>query len=305
MRKSYAGIQKTMKVRRELIGPEKLRKRSDWPQWDYQAELFAFNKRLNENLTAETLQCIFVHDSYIRMEEEKRKDMSEQNVQLDLNSNKGIIAHGVNILIQFIPRYLRQTYQFLPEEGISAVCQYLISDDVLSHVSYNIGTKDLIFSAEFPPDMTTLSATFKAIVGGIATDESVSRAENFVLDFVCPQLIEKDIFEIWDLPDPLQVLNRMFKQQSREPVESRLLFESGRNTLEAVYHVGLYSKKQFLGRGVGETLSFAEEMAAYDVLRRFFHLNESRMPLPLGRKARNADFSSIKQNMSICELCGM
>lgn len=303
LRKSYAGIQITMKARRKLIGPDKMRKRSDWLAWNYDAEIYAFNKRLHENVSDETLRCVFMHDSYIRMEEQKRRDMSVQDAELNLKSNSNLSASGENIMSKFLLRYLRIAFQYLPEEGVCAVRDYLISDCVLSHVSYNLGTKELIYSAEYPPNENTLATTFKAFVGAIAVDDSVERAENFVLDFVCPQLIGKDIFDIWEPDDPLQALNNILKNQGRGSSESRLLFESGRNCMEAVYHVGLYSDKQFLGKGVGETLSFAEEMAAFDALRRFFHLTDAKEPIPLGHKAKTISFDHEKENISLDKVC--
>lgn len=176
---------------------------------------------------------------------------------------------------------------------------------MLSHVASNLGTKDLIFSADYPPEAETFANTFKALVGGIAQDKSITRAENFVLDFVCPQLIGKDIFDIWEIEKPGEVLSKVLEKQGIATVEPRLLFESGRNSIEAVYHVGLYSEKRLLGRGVGETLQSAEEMAAYDTLRRLFHLNDSGVQLPLGEKARTLNFNSERRNMSLVETCGI
>lgn len=303
LRFDYATIQKVMKTRRDIIGPDKMRKRSEWFDWNYDAEIYAFNKRLHENVSDETLRCVFIDDSYIRMEEQKRKDMAVQDAELNLKSNSSLSALGEDVMSKFLLRYLRAAFQYLPEEGIRRVHDYLMSDDVLSHVSYNLGTKELIFCAEYPPNSNTLATTFKAFVGAITSDDSVERAENFILDFVCPQLIGKDIFDIWEPNNPLQVLNNILKNQGRVPTESRLLFESGRHCMEAVFHVGLYSDKQFLGRGVGETLTFAEEMAAFDVLRRLFYLTDSKPPLPLGNKARTMNFNCEKENPSLDKVC--
>lgn len=293
-----------MKKRRKIAGPEKLRKRSERFEWNYDAELYAFNKRLRENITEDTLRCLFVHDSFVSMEKKKRITMAQEDLLLDMKSNTALVSLGNDIMSKFLLRYLRVAYRYVPEEGIVAVRDFLISDYLLSYVSSNIGTKDLIFSAEYPPSESTFAETFRALIGGIASDDSVAAAENFVLDFVCPQLIDKDVFEIWEFENPLAILNSILQKKGDSDAESRLIFESGRNTLEAVYHVGLYSNKAFLGRGVGETLSFAEEMAAYDALRRLFHLNDSNIILPLGETARKMDFNSEMKNVSLSEMCG-
>ncbi|GIY79972.1 ribosomal protein L44, mitochondrial [Caerostris darwini] len=300
---NYGRKLRVMKGRRAIAGSERLRKRSEWDSWNYKAELYAFGQRLNENISEETLRWAFIHDSYIEKEEQKRKelDIPSQNVQLDLKSNAPLITLGEEVIRNYLQRYLPRCFPKLPYEGISAVENYLMSDEVLSHISSNIGTKDLIFCEEFQPTEYTLAASFKAIVGAIVTDNDVPRAENFVLDFVCPQLVAKDVFEIWDLENPLDVLNGILQKHGFEECEPRLIFESGRTTIEAIYHVGLYSNKGFLGRGPGETLNIAVEMAAYNALRKFFGIQENDQPLYFGDKARSMDLSSSLKPKSIRE----
>lgn len=290
----YGVFNRTMKRRRKIAGPEKLRRRNEWSTWNYKSELYAFNQRLHENISEETLRTAFVHESYLQQEEQKRRelDIPTQDVQLYLKSNKTLIDSGHKIISNYLDYYLAYCYPKLPTEGISAIKTFLVSTEVLSHVSFNLGTKDLIFSAEYPPEDSTLADTFKAIVGSIAADDSVVRAENFVLDFVCPQLIGKDAFEIWDLEDPLGVVNSILKRAGLGECEPRLIAEAGRNTIEAVYHVGLYVNRMFLGRGPGETLDTAVEMAAYDTLRKLFGILECEKPIPFGEKARSIDFKS-------------
>lgn len=287
-RKSYGQFLRVMKARRKAAGPDRVRKRTEWDNWNYNAELYAFCKRLHENISEETLRTAFVHKSYILQEEQKRKalELSVDEVHLSLSSNVDLITSGNEIMNNYLPKYLRHCFQYLPEEGICALHSYLVSDKVLSHVSANIGTSDLIYCVEYPVTEATLASTLKAIIGGIATDENVAKAENFVLDFICTQLIAKDIFEIWNLENPIDVLNSILKKHSKSVCESRLIFESGRNTLESVYLVGLYTDKECIGKGPGETVNIAEETAAYDALRKLFHINEYEKPLPLGKKAR-------------------
>ncbi|KFM66328.1 39S ribosomal protein L44, mitochondrial, partial [Stegodyphus mimosarum] len=301
--KGYAKFLKCMKLRRKIAGPDRVRRRNEWFNWNYEAELYGFVQRLHENITENTLRCAFIHDSYIQLENEKRKelDMPLQDVQLDIKSNSALISLGYETTSNYLKKYLRHCFQFLPEEGLCALHDHLLSDEVLSHISFNIGTSELIFCAEYPPSKSTLADTLKAIIGAISSEDGVARAENFVLDFICPQLIAKDVFEIWDLEDPLSLLNSILRNNGCEPSESRLIFESGRNTLEAIYHVGLYSNKEFLGRGPGETLAIAEEMAAYDALRRLFRVAEHEKPLPFGLKCTEIDFHETTQQSSVSQ----
>ncbi|KAG8195159.1 hypothetical protein JTE90_023336 [Oedothorax gibbosus] len=304
--KSFGIKNRTMKLRRKIAGPEKLRRRNEWLSWNYKSELYAFSQRLNENITFETLQTAFIFESYLQEEEQKRKelDIPSQDVHLSLTSNTSLIASGHEVISNYLDYYLSYCYPKLPAEGISAIKTYLMSPEVLSHISFNLGTKDLIFSVEYPPNELTLSDTFKAIVGSIAKDDSTPRAENFILDFVCPHMIGKDVFDIWDLQDPLGLVNSILLRAGLTECEPRLIAEAGRNTIEAVYHVGLYVNKLFLGRGPGETLDTAVEMAAYDALRKMFGIRDCEKPLPFGDKARAIDFKSAKPSrVSLEEWC--
>ncbi|GFQ68994.1 ribosomal protein L44, mitochondrial [Trichonephila clavata] len=302
-RNNYSRVLKIMKCRRSIIGPERTRRRNEFDNWNYKAELFAFSQRLSENISEETLRLAFLHDSFIQKEEQKRKelDMPSEDIQLTAKSNTSLIELGDDLTSKYVKRYLSHCFSKLPYEGICALHDYLMSDEVLSHVSLNIGTSDLIFCAEYPPENSTLAASLKAIIGSIVTESGVPRAENFVLDFICPQLIGKDVFEIWDLENPLDVLNEILLRHDLKECEPRLIFESGRNSIEAIYHVGLYSNREYLGRGPGETIHIAVEMAAYNVLRKFFGIHDSERPLYFGDKARSMDLSSYKKPPSLNE----
>lgn len=119
IRMNFAQKLKVMKIRRAIAGPDKIRKRSECFDWTYDAELYAFGKRLQENVSDETLRCVFVHDSYIRVEAEKRQAMVgfQESPQLDLKSNFDLINRGKDIISEFVLRYLRVAFPFLPEEG--------------------------------------------------------------------------------------------------------------------------------------------------------------------------------------------
>ena len=51
--------------------------------------------------------------------------------------------------------------------------------------------------------------------------QDVKRAEMFVQDFILPQLIGKDINEMWHLVNPMGLLAAMLKTQGRGEPESR------------------------------------------------------------------------------------
>jgi hypothetical protein len=42
--------------------------------------------------------------------------------------------------------YVRLVLPKLPEDGVAAIVRHLTSEDLLAHVSFHIGTKDLVLS---------------------------------------------------------------------------------------------------------------------------------------------------------------
>ena len=71
----------------------------------------------------------------------------------------------------------------------------------------------------------------------------------FIRDLVIAQLVGKDLWDFWNVEDPLKMLNQIFKNNDKEKMEPRLIGELGKNTIEAVYYIGLFSNKEFIGAG--------------------------------------------------------
>lgn len=85
---------------------------------NYRSELFAFNQRLHEKFTEPNLRLAFTHESYIQKEQEKRKELGVQDVDLNLEPNDDLANLGDKILSTFTKAYLRFFLPKLPEEGI-------------------------------------------------------------------------------------------------------------------------------------------------------------------------------------------
>ncbi|KAL1427808.1 hypothetical protein MTO96_003148 [Rhipicephalus appendiculatus] len=181
-KRSVPPMRVEMKARRKLAGPEPLRHRSVRLEWNYDAEIYAFARRLGETWSDSTLRVAFVQASYLEREKQQREElgMQSENADIGLTPNSDLSAAGYDLCKE-------------PHERLAAVLQ----------------------------------------------------------------------------------------NSGRAPAEARLLWESGRNTLEATFCVGLYSDKQFLGCSAGETLTVAKEMAARDALRRFFGLSLDRNALSM------------------------
>ncbi|KAG0411393.1 hypothetical protein HPB47_011499 [Ixodes persulcatus] len=276
-----------MKRRRKKAGPEPLRHRSVWVEWNYDCEIYAFAKRLGETWSDETLRTAFVQQSFVEREAENRRELGMplgDDGTLSLTPNTDLALAGRQLCDSYADEYLVREFPQLPREGVNAVKEHLMSDQVLSHVSKNIGTSDLIFCADFPPEQTTLANVLMALVGGLARDCGKDRACLFVRDFVLAQLVGKDVNELWVVDKPIERLASLLQEQGMSPAEPRLLWDSGRTTLEASYCVGFYSDKKLLGSSVGETVEIAQEMAARDALRRWYGLELNRAPLSFGRQ---------------------
>lgn len=180
-------------------------------------------------------------------QETKLQEVGVSNVDISMKSNEELVSKGEKIISDFVPKFVSYFYPRFPMEGIQSIHDYLLSNDVLGHVSKNLGTTDLILSAEYPVETETYSTTLKAIIGALYECSGLNRANLFVRDFIITQLEGKDIHEFLQIKDPLKIVNEILNRDNREPCEPRIICKSGVNTILANYHVGLYSNKELVG----------------------------------------------------------
>jgi large subunit ribosomal protein L44 len=256
-------------------------RRSSHLEWNYPAELYAFSARLGENIPTQLLEEAFTTSGYIEAEKEKQAELNIQDSSLKMKSQQRLLQEGEEVLKGVVVSWLRGAFPALPEEGIQAVRDYLLSEETLANVSFHLGTKDLILSVEYPPLRETFAQTFKAVVGALHSGVSTERAEIFVREILIVQLEGKDINSIWDISNPMLVLSTLLHNMGMQPPEPRLLWQSGPRTLLSSFIVGIYSDKQLIGQFAGETTEVAEEMAARDALRRLFKTTDCMNPLPV------------------------
>ena len=93
-----------------------------------------------------------------------------------------------------------------------------------------------------------MSQVFEAIIGAQAS-EDISRASSLVLDLVAVQLHGQDLTDIWDIKNPMATLSTILANENRGQPEARLLWASGKETILACFHVGIYSDKELIGQG--------------------------------------------------------
>ena len=138
-------------------------------------ELAAFQARIGEKFDEDKLSQAFVTRGYLEAEhlkekalgvgedddgtsdsesssssssseEEDERRLSEKDLDyIQRSSNANLILKGEDIIEDTILGYTRMAFPFLPEEGVIAVKNYLTTDEKLAHVSFHIGTKDLVF----------------------------------------------------------------------------------------------------------------------------------------------------------------
>lgn len=281
------------------MGPQPLQRRSTFLEWNYHAELFAFGKRLGEEFRKDLLQRAFTHRSYIVQEEMKQKEVGIEEPNLSLEDNQDLARRGETLMSEYLKCHLRVALPRFPEEGICAVHDYLMSTETLAHVSRHLGTSDIILSSDFPVEEVTLATTLKSVVGALAESSGENRAREFVRDFVLTQLAGKDVNEFWEVKDPMVTLTDILKRDGRSEPEPRLVNECGRNTILASYQVAVYSDKQFIGIGYGESVFTAVEMAARDALKRLFHTTENMKPIPFTLDVGAMSNVEFRQNVSV------
>jgi len=301
----YRSIRPTLEElrrRQKIFGTLEPGHRNTYLDWNYDAEIYAFGERLGEKFKSGLLRQAFIERSYVlKQEDEQRKAGLE--VAVDNLHNGDLMKKGEELIWLFSTQYLRRALPRLPEEGILSISNYLLSDDVISNLSFNIGTSELIFCLDFPVEKVTLANTFKAIVYALVESSGLDRATLFIRDFVITQIAEQNVNDLWSIENPIGVLYQILKNEGiKETPEPRIIGEAAMNTLLACYRVGLYLNKQMIGLGSGESVDTAYEMAARDTLRRLFHTTEAQLLIPFDLILKPQLQNQIP-NVSIMEWC--
>lgn len=290
--------------RRLRAGPDKERHRSEWSNWNYNAEIYSFGQRLGEEFNEDTLRTVFINRSYIEKEEARRKELgvADDIIPLSLVDNQELAEEGKKIASRYVKAFLRFSYPYFFEEGISAVHDFLMTEELLAYTGFHIGIKDLILTAEFPVAQSTLASTFLAVIGGLAKDQGIVRAERFVNHFIIPHLVGKDINEIWNIENPMGLLVSILQARGLAEPEPRIICQSASETIMSLYWVAIYSDKKMIGKAPGETVTIAEEMAARDCLKRIMKTTDDHAPLLIGPDVERLQLNYDRINQSIYDV---
>lgn len=208
----------------------------------------------------------------------KQRAVGIENPDIQMSDNSKLIEKGDKIMKEYINAYLTFSLPKFPQDGIKAIYEHLTSIEKLDQVSSGIGTNDLILSADFPVKQNVSAATFKAVVGALYESSGEARACEFIRDVLLVQLNQQDVYEFWEITDPMKLLSEICREKKLGEPEPRLLGDAGVNTVLASYHVGIYCNKKQIGSGFGEDVTIAKNSAAHDSLRNFFGTTENMTP---------------------------
>ncbi|XP_028925457.1 39S ribosomal protein L44, mitochondrial [Ornithorhynchus anatinus] len=255
-------------------------RRSHKPNWDYQAEIQAFSRRLHENFSLELLKTAFVNRCYIQSEEARRQELGveEQAAALKLKDNQELSEQGAAFSHTYLTQLFEDTFPNMPPEGVAALVGFLTGPEVVCHVARNLAVEELTLSADFPVPQTVLRQTFFAVLGALLKSDGPQRTAVFIRDFLIPQMTGKELFEMWKVVNPMGLLEDEMTKRNVPIPEPRLTRQSGSSTVLPVYFVGLYCDQKLIAEGPGETVLVAEEEAARVALRKLYGFTENRRP---------------------------
>lgn len=279
MKRTIAPVLKELTRRKRIDKHRKPVIRSNFLEWNRDAELYAFSARLSEKFDSDLLQQALTNRSYVIKEEERQKSFGIENPLIELLDNRELITEGEIILPNIIESYLSTSFPNAPQDCILELCDYLLSTEMLSKVTTGIGLEELILTSEYPLNQETLANTFYAIVSALNRSADLNHTSIFVRDILIVNLAEKDLVEVWCPDQPLEIINEILERENREPVESRIIGQSGVKTIQPVFQIGLYSEKDFISSGFGETIEEAEKAAGLKALSQMFGLADSSRPL--------------------------
>uniref|UniRef100_A0A493U257 Large ribosomal subunit protein mL44 n=2 Tax=Anas platyrhynchos TaxID=8839 RepID=A0A493U257_ANAPP len=255
-------------------------RRSEQPGWDYHAEIQAFSRRLQEDFSLDLLKTAFVNPCYVQSEEARRRQLGLEAgaAALALRDNGELCARGLPFARSQLGRCLQAAHPALPAPGTAALVAFLTGPELVAEVSRGLALQDLALCAQFPVPPPVLHRTFFAVVGALLGSSGPERTGIFLRDFLMPHLIGKDLFEIWEVVNPMGLLVEELTKRNISSPEPRITRQLGVTTVLPLYFVGLYCDKKMIAEGPGETLLAAEEEAARVALRKLYGYTENRRP---------------------------
>lgn len=137
MKRWVAPVLHELHSRRLKLGPEPPQPRSSFLEWNYDAEIFAFGKRLGEEFNEDLLRKALTNRSYCNQ-------LKDDNKSEALVDNGEFVEEGGRFIRDFIREEYGKIYQPVIVDSLE---KYLLSEEVLAHVAFYIGLKDIVLTA--------------------------------------------------------------------------------------------------------------------------------------------------------------
>ena len=189
---------------------------------------------------------------------------------------------GLQRILTVCENLINLNFPGLPQDGVEAIKYFLSSEPLLSHIGRNLGMDDMIIAQSYPYSNDIIHRAFCACVEVISKHRSEENGRKFIKEFVCSQLISRDIFQIWklDVETAETHVNEILNTKSMEKAEARLLHQANVDTVLPCFSVAFFSQKQFLASGSGESITEARREAAINSLRYLLGINsENKLPI--------------------------
>lgn len=187
--------------------------------------------------------------SYLEKEQQRQRELGIKDSDIQMQDNNQLSERGAYLSNECVRAYLKHSFPHVPLEGINAFASYLLSTEMLSHIGAHLGMIELLLDADYPPTKESMARSLLAVISAIEQTSGQERAFIFIRDFICTQMNQRDLFDIWHIEDPEKMLEQICEERKIGKVEPRLLGDCGKNTVLAAYHVGIYANKTLLGRG--------------------------------------------------------
>jgi large subunit ribosomal protein L44 len=88
---------------------------------NYQAEIYAFGKRLSEEFDEALLKQAFIDKSYVHKERVRREELGLEAKDIDLKDNSELREIGRDRLTSTLIMFIKKEFPKLPAEGLEYV----------------------------------------------------------------------------------------------------------------------------------------------------------------------------------------
>jgi len=267
--------------------PENFGRRSTFIEWNVDAEFSAFQARVGLPLDRGLWDLALTDRSFVLHQEQTAAALGLEDTAPDAApappraSNCELAEEGRALLREVAEGWLAPARPSLPREALKSYVDELDSDAVMADFAASMGLRALLLQEEgAQPTAEALARAARAVVAVARRSAGQRRAADLVVQRLVPFVLHKDVFDVYDLEEPLLAVERALAADGRA-VEPRLVAEAGRNTLEAVFCVALYDcRRSMLAMGYGETVDTAVDEAARECLRRLWGATPCSPPLP-------------------------